>query len=124
MYISKWIFGITFAFSVILSVIYVNVNDKEKVEQPNNNNNKQIEKQIEVTPKKIEKPPYKPQAGEIFIGHSYTNGRDCYLIESSIHQNEDRSVDCKLKMTKSADDIEYLEYRFRGNGTRDFSTND
>ena len=66
---------------------------------------------------------YQPQTGEIYVGHFDYNGRDCYLLKDSIHENSDRSVDCKIKMAKSANDIEYLQYKFEGKGTLKFTTN-
>ena len=67
--------------------------------------------------------PYQPRQGEIFVGHSDYNGKDCYLLENSIRQNNDKSVDCKIKMVTSATNVEYLEYKFYGKGTMDFTTN-
>ena len=102
---------------VVSSMLLVVGCGNEEVKNESSYNQNEI-----IANRSVEK-PYQPQQGEVFVGHSDYNGRDCYLLENSIRQNNDKSVDCKIKMVTSATDVEYLEYKFYGKGTMDFTTN-
>lgn len=65
------------------------------------------------------------QNKEIFVGNSDITGRDCYLLTDSIvHNKGDKSYNCKIKMVKSKDDVQYLEYRFFGVDIIQFRTSE
>ena len=55
---------------------------------------------------------------EIFVGKSDITGRDCYLLTDSIKfYNNEQNLDCTIKMVKTDNDIQYLNYKFIRNGS-------
>ena len=108
---------------VVSSMLLVMGCGNEEVKNESSYNQNEVIANSSVEKPYVEK-PYQPQQGEVFVGHSDYNDRDCYLLESSIRQNDDKGVNCKIKMAKSFNDIEYLEYKFQGKGTMNFSTNE
>lgn len=66
----------------------------------------------------------KAQGMKLLLGKSEITGRTCYLLYDSIHINGDKSVNCKIEMVKSKNDVKYLEYRFYGDNLMKFTTNE
>ena len=115
-------------FLSILMILMVGCgNDNKTSDNTNQNSNVTQEsseqstsgKQIPKSMLEVRREEYKKNSvnnEEIFVGKSDSTGRDCYLLTNSIKfsttiQDND-CVDCTVKMVKSKNDIQYLNYKF------------